>query len=261
MADFLRYALLAGLPIAAIAGPLGCFVVWQRMAYFGDTLAHAALLGVALSLFTNLPLPLAVAAVALLLALLLAQLGRQQHLQADSLLGVIAHGSLALALVLLSVLPLPPIDMESYLFGDLLAVQRDDIAVIITLCSVIAALLWRFWQRLLAMTLDGELAAAEGVPVTWLRTLLLILIALLVACAIRIVGALLITALLIIPAACARQWARSPEQMALFAGGVGIFSVIGGLLLSLQVDSPTGPSIVAVSAAIFLLSRLRRANA
>jgi zinc transport system permease protein len=261
MADFLRYALMAGLPIAAIAGPLGCFVVWQRMAYFGDTLAHAALLGVALSLLTNLPLPIAVAIVSLVLAALLARLSRQPQLQSDSLLGVIAHGSLALALVLLSVLPLPPIDMESYLFGDLLAVQTSDILVIFSLCSVIAILLWRYWQSLLAMTLDSELAAAEGLPVAWLRTLLLILIALLVACAIRIVGALLITALLIIPAACARQWSRSPEQMALVASVVGIFSVLGGLAMSLQLDSPTGPSIVTVSAGIFLLSRLRPIHA
>lgn len=260
MTGFLLYALLAGLPIAATAGPLGCFVIWQRMAYFGDTLAHAALLGVALSLLTRLPLPLAVAAVALLLALLLARLSRQSTLHSDSLLGVIAHGSLALALVLLSVLPLPPVDMESYLFGDLLAVQGSDIVLIVALCTLIGALLQKFWQPLLAMTLDSELAAAEGVPVTWLRTLLLVLIALLVACAIRIVGALLITALLIIPAACARQWARSPEQMALLASGVGVVSVIGGLLLSLYLDSPAGPSVVTISAALFMLSRLRPAT-
>lgn len=260
MPEFLLYALLAGLPIAAIAGPLGCFVVWKRMAYFGDTLAHSALLGVALSLFTAMPFLLTVALVAVFIAVLLAHLTQKGAIETDSLLGVIAHGSLALALVLISVLPLPPINIESYLFGDLLAVQLSDIYLISGLCAVIGGLLWHYWPKLLSLTINQELAAAEGIPVKFLNTLLMIMIALLVACAIRVVGALLITALLIIPSACSRQWARSPENMALFASGIGVLSVLGGLSLSYFMDSPTGPSIVSMSAGLFFLSRFRKAQ-
>lgn len=254
MAEFLLLALLAGMLVAISAGPLGTLVVWQRLAYFGDTLAHSALLGVALGLLLAINPWWTVLGGSLLLALLLALLQRNPQLNADSVLGILSHGSLALGLVTLSLASTVRVDLNSYLFGDLLAVGRTDLALIATVTALVLLALWRWWDALLAITVHAELAAVEGLPVTRLRLLQLLLMAALVAVAMKVVGVLLVTALLIIPANIARPWARSPEQMALLAAVAGAVAVIAGLALSLWLDTPTGASVVACAAVGFALS-------
>ncbi|TRX73886.1 zinc ABC transporter permease subunit ZnuB [Pseudomonas mangiferae] len=254
MADFLFNALLAGLALALVAGPLGSFVVWRRMAYFGDTLSHAALLGVALGLMLDVSPTLAVTVGCLLLAVLLVTLQQRQPLASDTLLGILAHSTLSLGLVALSFMPDVRIDLMGYLFGDLLAVSRTDLAWILGGSALVLALLVPLWRPLLAITVHEELARVEGLPVAAIRLALMMLVAVVIAVAMKIVGVLLITSLLIIPAAAAQRHARTPEQMAGGASLLGLLAVCAGLALSWYKDTPAGPSIVVAAAALFLLS-------
>ena len=250
MADFLWRAIAAGLLLALVAGPLGCFIVWRRMAYFGDTLSHSALFGIALGLLFDLNVQLAVVLACGAIALLLVALESKHSLATDTLLGILAHSALALGLVLLSFTS-TQLDLQAYLFGDLLTVNSSELLWLL-LGSVVAlaVLLWQ-WNPLLAFTLQSELAQVEGRSTTWLRLCLMLIVALVVAVAMKIVGVLLITSLLIIPAATARLFARSPEQMAISASLCGCIAVLGGIGASLLWDTPPGPSIVVVAALLF----------
>lgn len=261
--DFFWRALLGGLGIALVAGPLGCFVVWRRMAYFGDTLAHSALLGVALGFLFQTNLNLSVAVTCVLLALALVSLSRNRALATDTLLGILAHSALAIGLVALSFMPDVRVDLTGYLFGDLLAMTRRDLAWILGGAVVVLALLRWLWQGLLMATIHEELARVEGFPVERLQLALMLIFSLVIAVAMKMVGVLLITALLIIPAATARRLASSPEKMVLMAIGFAMIAVACGLSLSWNLDTPAGPSIVVAAFAVFLLiyGIVRRARA
>ncbi|RMN68073.1 zinc ABC transporter permease subunit ZnuB [Pseudomonas syringae] len=248
------YALLAGVALAVVAGPLGSFVVWRRMAYFGDTLSHAALLGVALGFLLDISPTIAVTVGCLLLAVLLVTLQQRQPLASDTLLGILAPSTLSLGLVVLSFMHEVRIDLMAYLFGDLLAISPADLGWILGGSTLVLVLIVALWRPLLAMTVHEELARVEGLPVATLRMTLMLLIAVVIAVAMKIVGVLLITSLLIIPAAAAQRHARSPEQMALGASLLGVIAVCAGLSLSWFKDTPAGPSIVVCAAALFLLS-------
>ena len=251
--DFMVRAALAGLGLVMATGALGSFVVWRRMAYFGDSTSHAAILGVALSFAFAFPLYLGTLAVAVGMALLVAWLtGRGQSM--DTVLGVLAHSALAVGLVAVSFVPGLRVDLDAFLFGDILAVGKDDLVWIWGGAALVLALLiWR-WQRLIAATVNEELAMASGIDPKFERLILSLALAVVVAIAIRIVGALLISAMLIVPAAAARGFSRTPEQMVGFATLAGIISVLGGLWGSLRLDTPAGPSIVVVAAMIYAVS-------
>lgn len=251
--DFVIRATLAGLGVAFAAAPLGCFVVWRRMAYFGDATAHAAILGVALALALNMSVTIGVLAMALAVALALSALASRGH-SVDTGLGVIAHSGLALGLVAVAFLPGVRIDLMAYLFGDILAVSRTDLAVIWGgAVLVIALMVWR-WQALLMATLSPDLAFASGIHPRREHLILTVALALVVAVAIKVVGALLIGALLIIPAAAARPLVRTPEAMAIGAAVIAGGAVLAGVQASLQFDTPAGPSIVVAAAAVFLVA-------
>ncbi|SFA90727.1 zinc transport system permease protein [Poseidonocella pacifica] len=253
--DFLIRAGLAGLGTALAAAPLGCFVVWRRMAYFGDATAHAAILGVALSLAAGTPIFLGALVMALVMATLVTTLS-SRNVAADTLLGVIAHSSLAFGLVAVSFLPAVRIDIVAYLFGDILAVGRMDLAVIWGGGGLVVALLcWR-WSALLTATLGGDLAMASGINPRHERMVLTFSLAVVVAVAIKVVGVLLIASLLIIPAAAARPFARTPEGMAVLASGLGAISALLGLRLALVFDTPAGPSIACTAAILFAISTI-----
>jgi len=252
--NFFWRAMIAGIGLAIVAGPLGCFVVWRRMAYFGDTMAHSALLGLALSVFFNVNLALGVFGVGAMVALLLLALQRQDTLSTDALLGILAHATLAVGLVLISLMVFVRIDLMGFLFGDILAVSRLDVAVIYGGGALILALLLWFWRPLLAATVSEELAEAEGQHPEFSKLVLMLLMASVIAIAIKLVGVLLITSLLIIPAATARRFAATPEQMVGFAAIVGVIAVSAGLFGSRQWDTPSGPSIVVGALVIFVIS-------
>lgn len=257
MPEFLINATIVGLAVALVAGPLGSFVVWRRMAYLGDTLAHSALLGVALGLALSININLAVVMVSALLAVAFVFMQRNQTLATDTLLGILAHSSLALGLVAVSLLQANTVDLYGYLFGDLLALARRDVYIIGTVSAVVLTLLVLYWRRLLAVTVHEDLAQVDGINVGQVRIVLVLIMALTIAIAMKAVGVLLITALLIIPAAASRRLARSPEQMAVYASLLAAAAVMGGLLMSFWWDTPAGPSIVLAAASLFLLSLLK----
>ncbi|TYO99179.1 zinc transport system permease protein [Geothermobacter ehrlichii] len=258
MDDFMLRALAGGLGVALVAGPYGSFIVWRRLAYFGDTLAHAALLGIAGALFFDLAPLAGVTSVCLLLALLLFLLQRQGRLAGDTLLGILSHTALALGLVVLSFMEEVRVDLLGYLFGDILATSGRDLWWIYLGGGTALLLLWRLWRPLLCLTADEDLARVEGVRVDLVKALFLLMLALVVAILMKIVGLILVTALLIIPAAAARQWTASPESMGAAASVIGMLAVAGGLTASWHWDTPAGPSIVLTAGGLFLLSLLRR---
>lgn len=252
--DFFLRALIAGLGLALVAGPLGCFVIWRRMAYFGDTMAHSALLGVALSLLFKVNLTIAVFAVAALVSLALLALQRRGALSTDALLGILSHSTLAIGLVLAAFLTWVRFDLMSYLFGDILAVGEADIDLIWGGGILVLLALAKIWRPLVAATVNPELAEAEGMEPERTRLYFMLLLALVIAIAIKVVGILLVTAMLIIPAAAARRFSGSPEVMAVTASIFGMIAVVAGLFGSLRFDTPSGPSIVVAALAIFLIS-------
>lgn len=256
MLELLWPALAAGLLVALVAGPLGSLLVWRRLAYFGDSLAHAALLGVGLSFLLAIPGWLGISLVCGVAALLLGLLLRRPELATDTLLTLLATSALSLGLIALRFVENQRIDLMAYLFGDLLSVNTGDLPVLAIGAVLILGLLAWQWRALLLSAVNEELAAVDGVPVGRLRMLLLLLVALTVTAAMKVVGVLLITALLVIPAAAARRLSRTPEQMALAASGIGMLAVSAGLGASLRWDLPLGPAIVAAAAAGFTIITL-----
>lgn len=252
--DFFTRALVAGIGVAVVAGPLGCFVIWRRMAYFGDTLSHAALLGVALAVLLQTNTTLAVGGVSMLMALLLLLLRRKNTLSSDAILGLLSHSALALGLVCLSFMTWVNIDLQGLLFGDILSVTKLDIAMIFAGGGLVLAILISIWRKLFAATVSPDLAAGEGLNPDRAELIFMLLTAVVIAISLKIIGALLITALLIIPAAAARRLSGTPEQMAVLAACLGALSVILGLYASLNYDTPSGPSIVVAAMVLFVIS-------
>ena len=251
MDDFILRALGAGIGVALVTGVLGCFVVWRRMAYFGDSLAHSALLGIALGLLSGFGVNLGIVLVCFAFAVVLVWLQQQRVLATDTLLGILAHSGLAAGMVAISFFDGPRFDLHAYLFGDVLAVTANDLYWIYGGSVVVLGLLLANWSSLTLMSIHEDLAKAEGVNTFWMRLLLMFMMTIVVAVAIRIVGILLITSMLIIPAAAARQLARSPEAMAIAASFIGVIAVFAGLYGSMEFDAPTGPSIVTAAAVLF----------
>lgn len=263
--DFFVRALVAGIGTALVAGPLGCFVVWRRLSYFGDTLAHSAILGVSIAIFLQINIILTVFIVALTISGLLVFLQKRGDLASDALLGLLSHSALALGLVALAFMTWVRIDLNALLFGDILSVSRTDLMFVWIGGGVVLAVLFLIWRQLFAATVNEELARAEGMNPDRANIIFMTLMALIIALSMKIVGVLLITALLIIPAATARRIAATPEQMAILSALIGVIAVVGGLYGSLEWDTPSGPSIVVMALALFIItlfpiSRLLRSS-
>lgn len=253
--SFVLRAALAGIAVAVAAAPIGCFVVWRRMAYFGDATAHAAILGVAGSLAFGQSIFAGTLVVSVLMAYLVSSLSWRGYAM-DTLLGVLAHSALAFGLVAVSFVPGVRVDLNAYLFGDILAVDAMDLAIMWAGAVVVSTLIaWR-WSALLLSTLNAELAHASGIDPRREQLVLTLSLAIVVVVAIKVVGALLITALLIIPAAASRPLSPTPERMAVYAVLAGVLSILSGLTASWYLDTPTGPTIVCVGAVMFLCTNL-----
>ncbi len=252
--SFVVRAVAAGLGVALIAGPLGCFVVWRRMAYFGDTLSHAALTGVALGILLGVDPTVGIAGIGLVMGLLLLGLQQQRRISTDTLLGILSHTALSVGLIVVSFMDTVRFDLMGYLFGDILAVTTLDLAWIYGGGAVLLAALAAIWRPLIALTVDQDTAMVEGAGRLPVRLTFMILMALTVAIAMKVVGILLVTALLIIPPAAARRFATSPEGMAAATVLIGGTAVISGISASFIWDTPSGPSIVAAAALLFALS-------
>ena len=255
--DFMLFALLGGIGLAIISAPLGVFMVWQRQSYFGATLAHSALLGISIGLYLQIDLTLSVIVVSMIVAAGIFGLGQYKQLSSDTLLGILAHSSLAFGLILISLQDNIQVDLMGYLFGDILSINKVDLTLILFTSLLILVFYLKHWQSLLNVTLNPELAQVEGVNVRQVQLLFVLLLAFMIALSMKIVGVLLVTSLLIIPAAAARKLSRSPEQMLVISIFIGIFSIIGGLLTSYYIDIPTGPAIVMAATIVFLLLQLK----
>lgn len=258
--DFFFRALLGGIGVAIVAGPIGCFIIWRRLAYFGDTLSHSALLGVAMALLLELNITLSVFFISVIVSLLLLLLQKRASLSSDTLLGLLAHATLAIGLVVLAFMTWVRVDLMGFLFGDILAVTTEDLAVIWFGGLAVLTGLSFIWRHLFAATVNYELAKAEGVKPDFINIVFMVLVAAVIAVSMKLVGVLLITALLIIPAATARRFSQSPEHMAIIASIIGTLSVFAGLSGSLQWDTPAGPSIVVAALAGFIISVLPMPN-
>ena len=255
--DFFIRALIAGIGIALVAGPLGCFVIWRRLSFFGDTLSHSALLGVTLALSFDINIALSVFFVSSAVALVLLKLQKTTNLPGDALLGLLAHSSLAVGLVVISFLSFIRFDIMGLLFGDILAVAPNDIFIIWIGGVLILLVLKIIWKPLFASTVNYELAEAEGMNPARVNAIFTILMAAIIAISIKMVGLLLITGMLIIPAAMARNLSNNPVQMVVYSVIGGLLSVIVGLFSSLELNSPSGPSIITAALALFILSLVK----
>ncbi len=252
--DFIIRAFVAGIGLALITGPLGCFIIWRRLSYFGDTIAHSALLGVVIAYAMNFNLIIAVFAVSCFIALSLLFLQKRTNLPDDALLGLLAHSVLAIGLVLLGILSFIRIDLMGLLFGDILSVNITDVLFVWVGGSIVLIVLILIWRPLFAATVNLELAKAEGLNADLANAIFSILIASVIAISIKIVGILLITGLLIIPAAASRNLSSTPIQMAIISSVIGLVSVVLGLQTSMIWNSPTGPTILAITLGVFILS-------
>jgi zinc transport system permease protein len=256
MEDFILRALIGALGISIVAGSLGCFVIWKRMSYFSESISHSALLGVSLGLASGLGIHIGLVVTGVIFASLIVVLQQKQILSNDAILGIFSHLALSLGIVVLSIVGGANTDYFSLLFGDILSVTNQDIVWIYTILVVIAGLLIVFWQRLLLITLNEELAVSQGLNRTAYQLLFMLMIALTVSVSVQIVGVLLITSLLIIPPAVARMFARTPQAMAFQSIAVSIVAVLLGLSASLFYDLATGPMIVIALGALFVVSQL-----
>ena len=252
--DFFIRALIAGVGIAIIAGPLGCLVIWRRLSYFGDTLSHSALLGVTLAYAFSINITLSVFLISSIVAILLINLQTRTKLAGDSLLGLLAHSTLAIGLVLIGFLSSIRFDLMGLLFGDILAVTTEDITLVWIGGIIILGILYYIWKSIFSATVNYDLAAAEGMRPEISNFIFTLLLAAVIALSIKMIGALLITGLLLIPAAIARNLSNSPKQMIIISVLAGITSVVIGLFTSLELNTSSGPSIIVASLALFVLS-------
>ncbi len=253
--DFVVRALLAGLIMVAIAAPMGCLMVWQRLAFLSDTLGHAAVLGVGLGLLLELEPIFGVLAVALVIVFSLSRVGSFNSALSETTLAIISHTGLAGGIILVGLLPGAGVNLEAILFGDLLATSRSDLLNLLLTTTVLILLLLRYWRAFVAVSVSREIAQAEGVEVRRMQFLMYIMIALLVAVMMKVMGVLLIAAMLVIPTSSARLFSRSPEQMVVISGLYGLAALGGGMTGSFHFDWQTGPAIV-ISATLLLLLTL-----
>lgn len=256
MFELIFYPFIASIAIAAIGGPLGSLIIWQRMAYFGESIAHSALLGVALAILLNVGNNLMIVVICCLMAVLLNQIHQHLQLSLNTLLAIMAHTSLAIGLVIISFIPDFRFNIEHILFGDLLTLNQKDFFIVGTVCLMTAIFLASQWQKLIALAANEELAFVEGLNTRRLQLILMVMMAIVIAIGIKAVGILLIVSLLIIPAATARRWVGSPEAMAISGSVIGMCAICLGLLLSYIADTPSGPSIVAIAGVMYFLSQL-----
>lgn len=254
MFELLLPPLIVGIALSFITGPLGSFVVWRKMSYFGDTLSHAALFGIAIGFLLQINPFYAVIFITIILAITLVYLETQQKIAIDTLLGILAHSSLSLGVVVISLMKNIRVDLMGYLFGDLLSITFFDVYLMSGGILIVGLILICNWNKFLYVTISEELAFSHGINIVKTKLLLTLVLALTIGLSMKFVGALIITSLLIIPAATARFYSRTPEQMALLAILVGSISIIGGLLFSAYYDTPTGPSVVIVNAFLFICS-------
>ncbi len=254
--DFIIRALLGGIAVAAAMGPMGSFIVWKKMAFFGDAIAHSAILGVAIGILFGINASLSIVVFAILFALIILLLKQQNMFAGDTILGMITNGALALGMIIIALNSHAKINILNILLGDILATNYQDIIVMYIGAGAVIGIMIYIWQALLLATINEDLAKIEGVNVSLVSLLFNVMVALMVALSIKIVGVLMVSAMLVIPAATARLFAKTPERMAIYASLFGILAIFIGVFSSLKFDTPTGPNIVVSLLLLFIIFRV-----
>ena len=252
---FIIRGIIAGIAVALVSGLVGCFVVWRRLSYYGESIAHSSLLGAGIGILLGIGINFGVVFVCLIFGILFLWLQQSKSLSSDTLLGVIAHFALAIGIIVISFNKIK-IDLHAFLFGDILTVSSSDILGMYIGVIIVITLILSNWSSLVLATIDEDLAKSEGINPLYVNVLLTTIMTIVVALSLQIIGLLLITAMLIIPAATARRLTNSPESMVVVSTTIGIFSVIFGIYLSVELDLPSGPSIVVVGSILFFLSHM-----
>jgi zinc transport system permease protein len=255
MPDFIWLALAGALLITLMSAPVGAFMLWRRMAFVGDALAHTTLLGLGIGLWLQIPIQLSLLLVSVIVAVSITRIHQRNNLSTDTFIAIAAHSSLALGMLVVTLLPEARIDLMGYLFGDLLNLTMQDIWGLLIASLLTLSILYRYWQGLILTCLNAELARLAGHDTQKLNLILALLIALIIALSTKLVGALLITALLITPAAIARRWSQTPIGMIQGAIVISWLAIAIGISLSWHFDLPVSPAIVAVLFAGFIASR------
>ncbi len=243
-------ACLGGVGVALLAGPMGCLLVWRRMAFFTDALGHSTLLGIGLGIVFHLS-PRVSALLGMVLLIVPLFFLKRTTPQTDALLGGMSHAYLAFGLLLIHLLPGVNINIHALLFGDILSTTLKDLAWIYGVGLLIFVGLGFFWSALVSMSVNEDMAKIEGIATAWVEGVFFVLVGLLVAIALQVVGVLLTAALLILPALCSTRIGKTPEQTAVLASSIGIACTLGGIALAFWWDVPVGPSIAATMAFIF----------
>ena len=255
MMDWLALLLPAwimGTLLVFLTAPLGCLMLWRRMSFFADTMAHGTLLGVALAALLSLPLWIGVTFTAILLVAVLWVL-HDPRLPNDALLALCSATLLCSGLLLIQHLPELRSELLSYLFGDLLTIEWIDLPVFAVIIGIALVILYKNWQAQIQIAIDPDIAVSEGINAKWQRLIFMLLLALFTVLALRAVGSMLMGALLVIPALAARLLSHSPKQMVIAAFIIGQIGITVGLWSSAGLDTSTGLTIVLTMSLLFAL--------
>lgn len=245
-------AWIMGTLLVFLTAPLGCLMLWRRMSFFADTMAHGTLLGVAVAGILSFPLWVGVTFLALLLVAVLWVL-HDPRLPNDALLALCSATLLCSGLLLIQYLPSLRPELLSYLFGDLLQISWADLPIFALVTAGALAILYKYWTAQIQIAIDPDIAMSEGVNANWQRLIFMLLLATFTVLALRAVGSLLMGALLVIPALTARLLAHSPKQMVIWAFIIAQTGVSVGLWSSAGLDISTGLSIVLTMSVIFAI--------
>lgn len=253
---FIGQGVIALLVLSFLTAPMGCFLIWRRMSFFGATLAHSALLGAVIGLLLGVGVFVGVMGFTALLACLLTWWLQNQRLANDTVLAMIAHLTLAIGVVAISLMDNLRIDLMAYLFGDVLSISRPVFYQIVAVCIVSAIALRVFWRGFVNLAVQPDIAQVEGYRTTVLSFCFVLFLSITISVGMVTVGALLIVSMLIIPAATARLIANQLKTMVFAAWIFTVISIISGMVAAYYVDLPAGPMVVIASGGLFVLAYL-----
>jgi ABC-type Mn2+/Zn2+ transport system permease subunit len=253
---FMLRALWASLIVGVVCPVLGTYVVLRGMAFLGDALAHIILPGVVLAFLLGWPVALGALVAGVLAALAINAISARAELREDAAIGVVLAGAFALGVALLSLQRSYAVDLTHILFGDLLGVTSADLGLMGALGAVVLLLVVAFYKEFLVLSFDPLLATTLRLPVSFLKNVLLVLLAVVIVMSLQVVGVALVLAMLVTPASAAYLWSRRLPPMMAIAAGFGSISALVGLLLSYHLNLASGPAIVLVETGLFGLAFL-----
>ncbi|MFT7086926.1 MAG: zinc transport system permease protein [Rickettsiales bacterium] len=250
-------ALIAGIGVAIALAPIGVFVLWKKMAYFSDAISHSAIFGLAIATIIAVSPMYGIVLCAVIFCFLMFIIGKQNLYSIDSIIGITSATLLSIGMILLAFFP-SEIELEEYLFGDLLNLENYQITIIYAAAALVVLAISLWFKKLLLSTINPDLAKISGIKTENLELKFLLLTAIIVACLVKIVGIFLITSMMILPAAIGRNFSKTPTHMIFLSLAFAIFSIVGGLFFAVFFNLPSSPAIIGFSALILILSILSK---